>query len=69
MEQQDAAKKNPFQSKENKRRSMSNTTETRVTETKREACKKKKKKSLKLNGKEVEGGRRGEEEIAPETRQ
>jgi hypothetical protein len=54
---------------------MSNTTETRVTETKREACKKKKKKkqkqkkSLKLNGKEVEGGRRGEEEIAPETRQ
>jgi hypothetical protein len=56
-EQQDTAKTSPFQSKEN-RRSMSNTTATRVTETKEKPAKKKK-KSLKLNGKEVEGGEAG----------
>lgn len=56
MEQQDAAKKNPFQSKENKRRSKSNATETRVTETKREACKKREKVWNWTERKSKEGG-------------
>jgi len=66
-EQQDAAKTNPFQSKENKRRSMSNWNKSHRN--KERSLPKKKKKVWNWTEKEVEGGRRGEEEIAPETRQ